>query len=790
MKKTILLFTGLLLFTLSYSQITYSSSDYAQIGDQFIISQATGDSINSNNFDTTGISISWDFSSIILDAQSNRRFVDPDTAGYKNSFLTNCVLGGGGTAACNSQWNSSTNLAEVALDSIVLGTFKFSNVVNHYDLQSNSLRQTVIGMSFGIGTLTVPFAIPYDDIDTIYTFPMNFGNVDSSNSRYSIDLNSLGINFVYKSAQKRVNTVEGWGSITTPYSFYNSTLKLKTVVTSQDTFFYNGNVIPLGTTKQIFYRWFDKSSGVPVFEASGTIVNQINIISKVQFIDSLQCLDPEASILAVPFAYIDTSTQTATINFTNFSNNSDTYQWDFGDGNTSTAENPNHVYTSTGLYNVQLISCNTCSGNCDTANYPVLILDSTQVTAGFSYLPLAPCPGDSINFINSSYQSDTFHWDFGDGNTSTLKNPKHAYTMSGVYTVQLIASNTSTMSIDTIEKDIQIYSSPMVNAGNDTTIQAGEIVQLNAISDNDNAIFIWQSDPTLSCTVCPDPIAAPTTTTTYYVTASNSCGQSTDSITITIAGCDSNFSAIVTDTISTTGSNGSIDITVSGGTPPYSFDWNNDGTGDFDDNEDISGLSEGFYSVTVKDSNNCLIILSNIKIDSVVTVICDTNFVLNTDTISTSGSNGSIDLTVSGGTPPYSYDWDIDGTGDFDDNEDISGLSEGFYSVIVKDSNNCIAMLSNIKIDSVVTSGLLSLKNKLQTKIYPNPSEGNFNIEFDKMQSEVSMKIFDLSGKTMFENNYRNIEVVKIDVELTKGMYILYLENANAETKYSKLQIE
>lgn len=705
MKKTILLFTGLLLFTLSYSQITYSSSDYAQIGDQFIISQATGDSINSNNFDTTGINISWNYSNIILDAQHNRRFINPDTAGYKSAFLTNCVLGGGGAAACNSQWNSSTNLAEIAFDSIKLGSFKFSNVVNHYDKQSNSLSQTIIGMSFGIGSVNVPFAAIYDDIDTVYTFPMNFGNIDSSNSRYSIDLNSLGINFVYKSNQKRVNTVEGWGSLSTPYNSYNSTLKLKTVVTNQDTFFYNGNVIPLGSTKQIFYRWFDKSSGVPVFEASGTIVNQINIISKVQFIDSLQCLDPEASILAVPFAYIDTSTQTATINFTNFSNNSDAYQWDFGDGNTSTAENPNHVYTSTGLYNVQLISCNTCSGNCDTANYPVLILDSTQVTAGFSYLPLDPCPGDSINFINSSYQSDTFHWDFGDGNTSTLKNPKHAYTMSGVYTVQLIASNTSTMSIDTIEKNIQVFSIPMIDAGNDTTIQAGGFVQLNAISDNDNTVFIWQSDSTLSCTVCSDPIAAPSTTTTYYVTASNSCGASNDSIMVTV-------------------------------------------------------------------------------------ISCDTNFVVSADTVSTSGSNGSINLTVSGGTPPYTYDWNIDGTGDFDDSKDLSGLSEGYYSVTVKDSNACLTSLSNIKIDSVMISGLLSLKNKLQTKIYPNPNEGNFNIEFDEIQKQISIKIFDLSGKTMFENNYKNVETIKIDVELTNGMYILYLENTIGEAKYSKLQIQ
>uniref|UniRef100_UPI002634833F hypothetical protein n=1 Tax=uncultured Algibacter sp. TaxID=298659 RepID=UPI002634833F len=52
-------------------------------------------------------------------------------------------------------------------------------------------------------------------------------------------------------------------------------------------------------------------------------------------------------------------------------------------------------------------------------------------------------------------------------------------------------------------------------------------------------------------------------------------------------------------------------------------------------------------------------------------------------------SDGSIDLTVTGGTAPFTYDWDNDGTGDFNDPQDLSGLAPGTYNVTVKDSNGC-----------------------------------------------------------------------------------------------------
>ncbi|MEA3446463.1 MAG: SprB repeat-containing protein, partial [Bacteroidota bacterium] len=124
--------------------------------------------------------------------------------------------------------------------------------------------------------------------------------------------------------------------------------------------------------------------------------------------------------------------------------------------------------------------------------------------------------------------------------------------------------------------------------------------------------------------------------------------------------------------------NGAIDLTVSAGNSPYSFIWSN---GEI--TEDVSNLCANFYSVTISDSNLDTIILSfdilqpdHIVISSIIT----------NETFSI-GNDGEIDLTVSGGTPPYSFSWSNGVT-----NEDIDSLSAGYYSVTITDANYCLGI--------------------------------------------------------------------------------------------------
>ncbi|MEM7101720.1 MAG: gliding motility-associated C-terminal domain-containing protein [Bacteroidota bacterium] len=126
---------------------------------------------------------------------------------------------------------------------------------------------------------------------------------------------------------------------------------------------------------------------------------------------------------------------------------------------------------------------------------------------------------------------------------------------------------------------------------------------------------------------------------------------------------------------------GSIDITVTGGTPPYDYEWSN---GMF--SEDLTDLPPGTYSVTVTDLNNCTVeaevtiaIIGVPELD-LFSPIKPNGFNIG----SYLGSDGEIDLTVMGGEAPFTFDWSNGET-----SEDLSGLTAGIYAVTVTDSNGC-----------------------------------------------------------------------------------------------------
>ncbi len=125
------------------------------------------------------------------------------------------------------------------------------------------------------------------------------------------------------------------------------------------------------------------------------------------------------------------------------------------------------------------------------------------------------------------------------------------------------------------------------------------------------------------------------------------------------------------------GNNGSIDINVFGGTPLYTYSWTNGAT-----NEDLNALTIGTYAVTVTDANACTATFTT----SISEPAAITSTLTKTDVTCPGASNGSADLTVSGGVSPYTYLWSNGAT-----SEDLSNVTGGTYTVIITDLNNCTA---------------------------------------------------------------------------------------------------
>lgn len=144
--------------------------------------------------------------------------------------------------------------------------------------------------------------------------------------------------------------------------------------------------------------------------------------------------------------------------------------------------------------------------------------------------------------------------------------------------------------------------------------------------------------------------------------------------------------------------NGSIDIMVAGGEAPYAYNWS-DGAS----TEDRANLKAGLYTVTVTDQNGC-------SAKAAIFIRDNNTLILRASTTSatcTDESSGSVDLTVSGGTPSYTYLWSNGAT-----TEDLSDVSSGYYTVVVTDSKGCTA-----------TSGFTVSKTVFQVpKIVVQPS--------------------------------------------------------------------
>jgi PKD repeat protein len=130
-----------------------------------------------------------------------------------------------------------------------------------------------------------------------------------------------------------------------------------------------------------------------------------------------------------------------TLNVTSISSDTISRLWDFGDGTTSTQQNPMHTYSAAGNYTVTLTVTNKAGQNTKTGEITVKTALQKPTAAFSASTTSGPAPLE-VKFTDMSTGAPTaWKWSFGDGTYSTAKNPKHRYTKTGEYTVSLTVKN-------------------------------------------------------------------------------------------------------------------------------------------------------------------------------------------------------------------------------------------------------------------------------------------------------------------------------------------------------------
>jgi PKD repeat protein len=131
------------------------------------------------------------------------------------------------------------------------------------------------------------------------------------------------------------------------------------------------------------------------------------------------------------------------VQFTDLSTNSPTsWSWNFGDGGSSTQQNPSYTYNTPGLYTVVLTATNTGGSDAETKTAYINVTVVPVPVANFSGTPTSGDVPLTVQFTDQSTNSPTsWSWNFGDGGSSTQQSPSHTYNSPGVYTVILTATN-------------------------------------------------------------------------------------------------------------------------------------------------------------------------------------------------------------------------------------------------------------------------------------------------------------------------------------------------------------
>jgi PKD repeat protein len=238
-----------------------------------------------------------------------------------------------------------------------------------------------------------------------------------------------------------------------------------------------------------------------------------------------------ATIDVMPVAAFSQLVNNLDVSFTSTSLGAATYLWDFGDGQTSTLQNPVHTYGSYGIFDVQLTVTNTCGS--DVFNYQ-LNLNTLPPVANFEADDTTVSEGIYVNFSDLTLNNpNSWQWVFEGGTpaASTIQNPVVQYNVAGTYFVKLTVINA--FGTDSLTKSGYITVFPGTLAptadftANQTVIDAGDSVQFTDISLYTPTSWLWNLEGgTPSSSTVQNPSITYNTPGTYFVSliATNAFG--------------------------------------------------------------------------------------------------------------------------------------------------------------------------------------------------------------------------------------------------------------------------
>lgn len=529
------------------------------------------------------------------------------------------------------------------------------------------------------------------------------------------------------------------------------------------------------TGTEFTYEWTTTDGNIvsgattltPVVDQAGTYT--LRVLNTTNNCEAFTSAVVEANQLGTPITLLDVTQLTCEVlevplsvevpaNYTDFN-------WTTANGNiVSDPTLASITVNQAGSYT--LVATSSSNGCTSTIDVEVSSNDNTP-SASFSSSVL----DKTLSCVDESQgENNSYLWDFGDGNTSTEKNPSHTYAENGTFTVCLTVTNEC--GSNTSCEEIKILKGSSLD-------HELVLTQISCSDECDGAykINLANEEGNYEIQVTgPNGFNGKEAEGTklcageYTYTITNEAG---DQVTGTfILNQPTPVSYEVNEVVHNNCFNdndGVISIEATGGTAPYTYLWSNDQTSSM-----ITNLPSATYTCTITDANNCTMVESFVINEPNEILLDETNV-----TQVVGGLKGAIDITVSGGTSPYTFKWSNGET-----TEDISGLDPGNYSVVVTDANGCETIFGPIEVKEIVGTHTTSLEN--QVDVYPNPANNVVTLSVNGDMSLSDIEILNHLGETIeFKSfNQSTTSLVLSTTSYDAGIYFFKFQmNSTLVTK-------
>jgi len=247
------IFIFLFCFSLSSltAQITIDQDDFGDAGDTARMSVAAWNPLL--DFGATDTNYIWDFSDLQWQSQYVDQFLNPLYTGTTYAFTFS-------NTAFNPYRSNIAKTADNVLTTLPILSSIFTDGYNFFYKTPTMYRQRGLGMKVS----GFPTPVPMSHADTLYHFPMNYGNEDSALSDYRVFVPQLGV-YVHK--QHRVNKVDGWGTLITPFGTFDA-LRVRTEITGSDSLYIDTLNAGIKVDNDILreYKWFGKNQLLPLLQ--------------------------------------------------------------------------------------------------------------------------------------------------------------------------------------------------------------------------------------------------------------------------------------------------------------------------------------------------------------------------------------------------------------------------------------------------------------------------------------------------------------------------------------------